>query len=83
MATENSQHRSRRHTRGLRRAAIGIVVALATMGVAAIPASAASLDGTSNTIQFSKAATPRYTVLLENTLVSGLIEEDGTYPPFA
>ena len=40
-------------------------------------------DGTSNTIQFSKAATPRYTVLLENVLVSGLIEEDGTYPPFA
>ena len=83
MATENSQHGSRRHTRGPRRAAIGIVVALATMGVAAIPASAASQDGTSNTIQFSKAATPRYTVLLENTLVSGLIEEDGTYPPFA
>jgi hypothetical protein len=53
------------------------------MGVAAIPASAASQDGTSNTIQFSKAATPRYTVLLENVLVSGLIEEDGTYPPFA
>ena len=83
MATENSHHGSRRLTGGLRRAAIGIVVALATMGVAAIPASAASQDGTSNTIQFSKAATPRYTVLLENVLVSGLIEEDGTYPPFA
>ena len=83
MATENSHPRSRRLRGGLRRAAVGIVVALATMGVAAIPASAASQDGTSNTIQFSKAATPRYTVLLENTMVSGLIEEDGTYPPFA
>ena len=83
MATENSQRGSRRLTSGLRRAAIGTVVALATIGVAAIPASAASQDGTSNTIQFSKAATPRYTVLLENTMVSGLIEEDGTYPPFA
>jgi len=83
MATGNSHRASRRLTSGLRRAAIGTVVALATIGVAAIPASAASQDGTSNTIQFSKAATPRYTVLLENTMVSGLIEEDGIYPPFA
>ena len=27
------------------------------------------------------AAAPRYTIMLENTLISGLIEEDGTYPP--
>jgi hypothetical protein len=81
MATGTSHHGSRRHIRHLRRAAIGIVVAAATMGVAAIPASAASQDGTSNTIQFSKAAAPRYTIILENTLISGLIEEDGTYPP--
>jgi hypothetical protein len=53
MATGTSHHGSRRHTRHLRRAAIGIVV----------------------------AAAPRYTIMLENTLISGLIEEDGTYPP--
>jgi hypothetical protein len=46
MATGTSHHGSRRHTRHLRRAAIGIVVAAATMGGAAIPASAASQDGT-------------------------------------
>ena len=80
MASGTSHHGSRRRILPARRAALGIVVALASMGVAAIPASAASQAGTSNTIQFSKAAAPRYTVL-ENTMISGLIEEDGLYPP--
>jgi hypothetical protein len=59
MATghEHTTHRgSRRHNRLLRRTPFGIVVALAAMGLAAIPASAASQDGTSNTIQFSVAS---------------------------
>jgi hypothetical protein len=84
---------------------IGVAGTLALMGVAAIPASAASQDGTSNTIQFTVASavldqahhrvivtsptpnglavgrhfatvevtTPRYTVMLENTMVSGIV----------
>jgi hypothetical protein len=42
--------------RSVRRAAIGAAVALACPIVAAGPASAASQDGTSNTIQFSVAS---------------------------
>ena len=73
MATETS---ARRRFDFVRRAAIGIGVALAGLGVAAIPASAASQDGTSNTIQFSVASAG-----LDHAHVR-LIEEEGIYPPF-
>jgi hypothetical protein len=56
MATGNERTNARRRFDFVRRAAIGVGVALAGMGVAAIPASAASQDGTSNTIQFSVAS---------------------------
>jgi hypothetical protein len=56
MATGNERSSARRRLGFVRRAAIGVGVALAGMGIAAIPASAASQDGTSNTIQFSVAS---------------------------
>jgi hypothetical protein len=58
MATENegTSRGSKRRFGFVRRAAIGVGVALAGMGIAAIPASAASQDGTSNTIQYSVAS---------------------------
>ena len=97
------------HHRGsyLRRAAIGVVTALAGLSFAISPAAAASgNDGTSNTIQFSLSSatidqahhrvlltapagsdlapgrhiatvevmTPRLTIILENVLVSSLME---------
>lgn len=56
MTTANNRTSARRRFDFIRRAAICLGVALAGMGVAAIPASAASQDGTSNTIQFSVAS---------------------------
>src|SRR5215475_7527657 len=56
MTAGNERTSARRRFGFVRRAAIGVGVALAGMGVAAIPASAASQDGTSNTIQFSVAS---------------------------
>jgi hypothetical protein len=58
MATGNDRtsQTSRGHVHALRRAVIGVAAALALTGVAAIPASAASQDGTSNTIQFTVAS---------------------------
>jgi hypothetical protein len=56
MATGNEGTAGRRRFDFVRRAAIGVGIALAGMGIAAIPASAASQDGTSNTIQFSVAS---------------------------
>jgi hypothetical protein len=56
MTAGNERTSARRRFDFVRRAAIGVGVAVAGMGVAAIPASAASQDGTSNTIQFSVAS---------------------------
>ncbi len=76
-------HRPRTHF--LRRAAIGLAVALVGLIVAAGPASAAAngSDGTSNTIQFAVQAHHRVEITAPSTgsADARLIEEDGIYPP--
>jgi len=76
----------------IRRAALGLVVALVGLIGVAGPASAASgSDGTSNTIQFSVASTgldqAQHRLIVTGPTIGGadarLMEEDGIYPPFA
>ena len=66
-----ADRQGRLHIGFLRRAAIGLAVALVGLTAATGPASAAaSTDGTSNTIQF---VAPRLTYILNNTMISGLV----------
>jgi hypothetical protein len=85
--SERAFRAGRPRTHLLRRAAIGLGVALVGLTVAAGPASAATngSDGTSNTIQFAVRA---HHVVDVNAYSTGsadarLIEEDGIYPPVA
>jgi len=85
--SERAFRASRPRTHSLRRAAIGLAVALVGLTVAAGPASAATngSDGTSNTIQFAVQAHHVDDVIADSTGSANarLIEEDGIYPPAA